>query len=50
MERVLTRVQGSMNATFKRQLPPEYAQIMDSMSSDIQLKNRIQEVFGIDDA
>ncbi len=49
MERVLTKVQGSMNATFKKQLPPEYAKIMDSMSSDIQLKNRIQEVFGIDD-
>lgn len=49
MESTLAKVQGSMNATFKKQLPPEYKEIMDSMSSDIQLKNKIKEVFGIDD-
>lgn len=49
MERVLTKVQGSMNATFKKQLPPEYADIMKSMSDDIQLQSRIKQVFGIDD-
>lgn len=50
MERVLTRVQWSMNSTFKKQLPPEYTQIMDSMSSDIKLKEQIKEMFWIDDA
>lgn len=49
METVLSKVQTSMNKTFKEQMPPEYAQVMDSMSEDMRLKNDIKRQFGIDE-
>lgn len=50
MDGLIKRVQGSLNSTFKKQLPPEYKKILDSMSEDIKLSNDIKRVFGIDDA
>ena len=49
METVLSKVQTSMNKTFKEQMPPEYTQVMDSMSEDMRLKNDIKRQFGIDE-
>lgn len=49
MDGLIKRVQWSLNTTFKKQLPPEYAKILDSMSEDIKLSNEIKRVFGIDD-
>lgn len=49
MDWLIKRVQGSLNATFKKQLPPEYAKILDSMSDDIKLSNEVKRVFWIDD-
>jgi len=45
MDLLIKRVQGSLNATFKKQLPPEYAKILDSMSEDINLSNEVKRVF-----
>ncbi len=50
MDGLIKRVQGSLNSTFKKQLPEEYAKVLDSMSEDIKLSNEIKRVFGIDDA
>ena len=49
MEWVVSKIQRSLNENFKNQLPPEYRKIMDSMSEDIQMKENIQKLFGIDD-
>ena len=50
MDGLIKRVQSSLNSTFKKQLPPEYAKILDSMSEDIKLSNEVKRVFGIDNA
>jgi hypothetical protein len=49
MEGIVSKVQGSMNKTFKDQLPPEYKKVMDSMSEDIDLNDRMKRLFGIGD-
>lgn len=49
MESLISKVQGSMNDTFKKQLPEEYRKIMTSLADDIKLKDDIQRLFGIAD-
>ena len=49
MESVMKQVQGSLNASLKKQLPKEYSKIMDDMAGDIKLKNDIKRLFGIND-
>ena len=49
MDGLIKRVQGSLNSTFKKQLPEEYAKVLDSMSEDIKLSNEIKRLFWIDD-
>ena len=49
MESLISKVQGSMNDTFKKQLPEEYKKIMTSLAEDIKLKDDIQRLFGIAD-
>jgi len=49
MESIVSKVQWSMNKTFKDQLPPEYKKVMDSMSEDIVMNEKIKRLFGIGD-
>jgi hypothetical protein len=49
MWKLIKQVQGSLNSTFKKQLPPEYAKILDSMSEDIKLSDDMRRLFWIDD-
>lgn len=50
MESLIKKVQGSMNESFKAQLPDEYKKIMTSLAEDIKMKDDIQRLFGIDDS
>lgn len=49
MEGIVSKIQWSMNKTFKDQLPPQYKKVMDSMSEDIQMNEKIKRLFGIGD-
>ena len=49
MESLIKKVQGSMNDSFKNQLPDEYKKIMTSLAEDIKMKEDIQRLFGIGD-
>lgn len=49
MEWIVSKVQSSLNKTFKDQLPPEYRKVMDSMSEDMQMSQDIKRLFWIGD-
>tara|TARA_R110000868_G_scaffold8894_4_gene45228 strand:+ start:201 stop:353 length:153 start_codon:yes stop_codon:yes gene_type:complete len=49
MEKLVSKVQTSMNSTFKSQLPGEYTKVLKEMSDDIAMQSDIKRVFGIDD-
>lgn len=49
MESIVKKVTGSLNETFKNQLPKEYREILGKMEEEIKMKQDIKRVFGIDD-
>ena len=49
MDWLVSKVQSSLNKTFKDQLPPEYRKVMDSMSEDMKMSQDMKRLFWIGD-